>query len=73
MIQVPDDSLLTGRDLAEALGCTERTAVDWIREHGGTRLCGTWCILGRAFKARLSPVGEVVPMGDAQTRRRALA
>jgi hypothetical protein len=75
MITVPDDVLLTAGDLAAALGCAERTAVDWIRENGGTRLCGTWCILGRAMKQALTPAGQVVPLRQdaGYTSRRRLA
>jgi len=53
MITIPDDALVTEADLAPALRCEERTARDWIKANGGTRICGAWVILGAALKVRL--------------------
>lgn len=53
MLNITEDSIISAADIAGFLGKTERTAGEWIKAHGGKKVCGTWVILGARMKSAL--------------------
>lgn len=66
MMEVSDNAIVTVEDIEQHLQCSSRVALEFIRNHGGSKIGKTWVILGDVLKAQLRPESG---SGDSIKRR----
>ena len=58
MLTFTDTSLISADDLVEFVKVADRTATEWIKAHGGRKVCGKWMILGERLKQEMLAESE---------------